>query len=147
MLTHAMECWKVMFSVISVYGHVTAEWSSLTRLTNDASRHQFLVQMLKAKVSKVSRRLVSKTDNVMHFARLVKQASVDLVSRPICLFGAYRQGGQHWSCPIPTYPPEDPHLTCLNLFAWDPITMGSVQICSLCIHLWYSYYFSVHNQG
>ena len=31
--------------------HVTAEVSSLTRLTNDASRHQFLAQMLKAKVS------------------------------------------------------------------------------------------------
>ena len=25
----------------------------------------------------------------MHFARLVKQACVDLVSQPICLFGAY----------------------------------------------------------
>ena len=25
----------------------------------------------------------------MHFARLVKQAGVDLVSRPICLYGAY----------------------------------------------------------
>ena len=25
----------------------------------------------------------------MHFARLVKQASVDSVSQPICLFGAY----------------------------------------------------------
>ena len=49
MLTPAMECWKVMFSVISVYG----------------------------------------------------------------------QGGQHWPCPIPTYPHEDSHWTCLNLFAWD----------------------------
>ena len=25
----------------------------------------------------------------MHFARLVEQAGVDLVSRPICLYGAY----------------------------------------------------------
>ena len=31
-------------------------------------------------------RLVSKTDNVMHFARLVKQASVDLVSDPFGLW-------------------------------------------------------------
>ena len=30
---------------------VTAEVSSLTRLTNDASKHQFLAQMPKAKVS------------------------------------------------------------------------------------------------
>ena len=33
--------------------------------------------------------LVSKTDNVMHFVHLVKQASVDLASRPICVFRAY----------------------------------------------------------
>ena len=74
-----------------VYPTVTAEVSSLTRLTNDASRHQFLAQMPKAKVSWLLciGRLVSKTDNVMHFARLVKQAGVDLVSRPICLYGAY----------------------------------------------------------
>ena len=72
-------------------GCVTAEVSSLTRLTNDASRHQFLAQMLKAKVSWLLciGRLVFKTDNVMHFARLVKQAGVDMVSRPICLYGAY----------------------------------------------------------
>ena len=72
-------------------GCVTAEVSSLMQLTNDASRHQFLAQMPKAKVSWLLciGRLVSKTGNVMHFAHLVKQASVDLVSRPICLFGAY----------------------------------------------------------
>ena len=41
------------------------------------SRHQFLVQMPKAKVSWLLciGRLVSKTDNVMHFARLLEQAS------------------------------------------------------------------------
>ena len=73
------------------WGCVTAEVSSLRRLTNDASRHQFLAQMPKAKVSWLLciGRLVSKTDNVIHFARLVKQAGVDLVSRPICLYGAY----------------------------------------------------------
>ena len=32
----------------------------------------------------------------MHFARLVKQASVDLVSRPICLFGAYISAMELW---------------------------------------------------
>ena len=83
-------------------GCVTAEVSSLMRLTNDASRHQFLAQMLKAKVSWLLciGRLVSKTDNVMHFARLVKQAGVDLVSRPICLYGAYMNDkiyvGENW---------------------------------------------------
>ena len=80
-----------MQCVWSKLPRVTAEVSSLTRLTNDASRHQFLVQMPKAKVSWLLciGRLVSKTDNVMHFACLVKQAGVDLVSRPICLNGAY----------------------------------------------------------
>ena len=49
--------------------------------------------MSKAKVSWILciGRLVSKTDNVIHFARLVKQAGVDLVSWPICLYGAYMQ--------------------------------------------------------
>ena len=44
--------------------------------------------MSKAKVSWLLciGRLVSKTDNVMHFARLVKQASVDLVSDPFGLW-------------------------------------------------------------
>ena len=51
--------------------------------------------MSKAKVSWLLciGRLVSKTDNVMHFARLVKQASVDSVSQPICLFWAYIKTG------------------------------------------------------
>ena len=42
--------------------------------------------MCKAKVSWVLciGRLVSKTDNVMHFAHLVKQASADWVEWPIC---------------------------------------------------------------
>ena len=46
--------------------------------------------MSKAKVSwfLCIGRLVSKTDNVMHFARLVKQPSVDLVSDWF-VFGAY----------------------------------------------------------
>ena len=62
-------------------GCVTAELSSLMQLTNDTSRHQFLVQMPKAKVSWLLciGRLVPKTDNVMHFARLVEQASADWV--------------------------------------------------------------------
>ena len=30
----------------------------------------------------------------MHFARLVEQAGVDLVSRPICLYGAYIPSGR-----------------------------------------------------
>ena len=62
-------------------------------LMRSTPRHQFLVQMPKAKVSWLLciGRLVSKTDNVMHFARLVKQACVDLVSDlfglwAICLF-------------------------------------------------------------
>ena len=42
-----------------------------------------------------STRLVSKTDNVMHFARLVKQASVDLVSD---LFVYYRLGCEPFVC-------------------------------------------------
>ena len=60
--------------------------------------------MSKAKVSWLLciGRLVSKTDNVMHFACLVKQASVDLVSD---LFVYYRLGykpfvcswGLHWA--------------------------------------------------
>ena len=46
------------------------------------SAHQFWAEMSKTKVSWLLciGRLVSKTDNVMHFACLVKQASVDLVS-------------------------------------------------------------------
>ena len=44
--------WHVVPSVFNFFtAVVTAELSSLTWLTNDASRHQFLVQMLKAKVS------------------------------------------------------------------------------------------------
>ena len=48
-------------------------------------------EMSKAKVSWLLciGRLVSKTDNVMHFASLVKQASVDSVSQSNCLFLAY----------------------------------------------------------
>ena len=64
------------------------------------SRHQFLAQMPKAKVSWLLciGRLVSKTDNVMHFAGLVEQASVTrfcdlyVYYRPGCdlfVFGAY----------------------------------------------------------
>ena len=54
------------------------------------SRHQFLVQMPKAKVSWLLciGRLVSKTDNVMHFARLVEQASVTRFC-DLFVFGAY----------------------------------------------------------
>ena len=50
--------------------------------------------------------LVSQTDNVMHLARLVKQASVDSVSQPICLFGAYMAPAlQQWHYPLsPTCP-------------------------------------------
>ena len=53
--------------------------------------------MAKAKVSWLLRigRLVSKTDNVMHFARLVKQACVDLVSD---LFVYYRLGCEPFVC-------------------------------------------------
>ena len=66
------------------------ELSSLMQLTNNVSRHQFLAQMLEAKVSWLHSpgRLVSKIDNVMHFACLVKQASVDSVSDR-SLFEAY----------------------------------------------------------
>ena len=55
------------------------------------SRHQFLVPMPKAKVSWLLciGRLVSKTDNVMHFARLVEQASV---TRFCDLYVYYRLG-------------------------------------------------------
>ena len=58
-------------------GCVTLSQRPLT-VTNDA-RHQFLVEMLEVKVSWLLclGRLVSKIDNVMHFACLVKQASVD----------------------------------------------------------------------
>ena len=60
-------------------------------------RHQILVQMLKAKVLWLFciSRLVSKTDNVIHFACLVKQASVDLVSY---LFVYYRLGCEPFVC-------------------------------------------------
>ena len=55
------------------------------------SRHQFLVPMPKAKVSWLLciGRLVSKTDNVMHFAHLVEQASV---TRFCDLYVYYRLG-------------------------------------------------------
>ena len=61
---------------------------SSPRAVNQMSpRHQFSVQMLKAKVSWLLciGRLVSKTDNVMYFAKLVKQVSVDLVSDQLVL--------------------------------------------------------------
>ena len=66
-------------------------------LTRSTPRHQFLVQMPKAKVSWLLciGRLVSKTDNVIHFAHLVKQACVDLVSD---LFVYYRLGCEPFVC-------------------------------------------------
>ena len=66
-------------------------------LMRSTPRHQFLVQMPKAKVSWLLciKRLVSKTDNVIHFARLVKQACVDLVSD---LFVYYRLGCEPFVC-------------------------------------------------
>ena len=79
----------------------TSFWSMCDRwvkpLMRSTPRHQFLVQMLKAKVSWLLciGRLVSKTDNVMHFARLVKQACVDLVSD---LFVYYRLGCEPFVC-------------------------------------------------
>ena len=60
-------------------------------------RHQFEAEMSKAKVSWLLciGRLVSKTENVMHFAHLVKQVCVDLVSD---LFVYYRLGCEPFVC-------------------------------------------------
>ena len=72
-------------SVKQVLAHVLSYFckakSSLMRLANDASGHQFLDQIPKAMVLWLLyfARLVSTTDNVMHFARLIKQTSADLV--------------------------------------------------------------------
>ena len=54
----------------------------------------------------------------MHFARLIKQASVDLVSRPICLFGAYiyEMCRDNWSIPANDFEALLQHITLLYSF-------------------------------
>ena len=85
---------QIRIARLGVHPLLGAMWPLWVKpLTRSTPRHQFLVQMPKAKVSWLLciGRLVSKTDNVMHFARLVKQASIDLVSDlfglwAVCLF-------------------------------------------------------------
>ena len=73
--------------------------------------------MSKAKVSWLLciGRLVSKTDNVLHFARLVKQACVDLVSD---LFVYYRFGYEPFVCSL--------GLQTGNYFQQNDLTLGQV---------------------
>ena len=66
--------------------HVTTELKPLAVMFQWCYCTPVLVQILKAEVSRLLcfGRLVSKIDNVMHFASLVKQASVDwMVSWPV----------------------------------------------------------------
>ena len=109
------------------------------RLTNDASRHQFLVQMPKAKVSWLLciGRLVSKTDNVMHFARLVKQASADWSLAPYLSFGAYTQTvksyipGVIWDYEEWQSTNVQFHLVCLDITNSDTLLQKGInsQMC------------------
>ena len=89
---------QIRIARLGVHPLLGAMWPLWVKpLTRSTPRHQFLVQMPKAKVSWLLciGRLVSKTDNVIHFARLVKQACVDLVSD---LFVYYRLGCEPFVC-------------------------------------------------
>ena len=68
-------------------------------LKRSTCRHQFLVQMPKAKVSWLLCivRLVSKTDNAMHFTLLVKQASVDFTSHLYFIIDCLRPKFVFWT--------------------------------------------------
>ena len=89
---------QIRIAWLGVHPLLGAMWPLWVKpLTQSNPRHQFLVQVPKAKVSWLLciGRLVSKTDNVIHFAHLVKQACVDLVSD---LFVYYRLGCEPFVC-------------------------------------------------
>ena len=97
-LLHNITYWKRM-QKRNVFAVVCCDRGKSSPLRGQPSnpRHQFKAEMSKAEVSWLLciGRLVSKTDNVMHFARLVKQGCVDLVSD---LFVYYRLGCEPFVC-------------------------------------------------